>query len=538
MKSIFNKALFKEQLRKFWLLDILFFFMYFLFIIIIPKFIQTNNIKIFYMQNDFIMFIFLYFSPAIVAIFFSHLFNPKESITINTYPVNKTGLWLTNVLAGFTLIIVPLLILFVFNLTKRFELPFLEDQNYIFFICVYFLKLILIAMFIYSFYLVLAHISGHPCMYGLLIFFSPCLLAILFRNVIKIANNYSSSIIIFDEILESVPEYIEINHYNYISKSDNLKYFIILFFVAIVLLGMSFFLNRIRKQEYIGDMLVFKSLKNIIIILVCVCGVFLGANIFESLYSKKLFMYIGMVVGFLITYYSSYMSIMKSFNVFKKATKDMYKFCLCTILFSLIILVSTKFVIYNLEKYVPDSSDIESFSLTSDSSHRYYIKDKNSINKMVLAHKNIINANVLPVEYGIGERYYISYKLKNGKTIERLYTLKDEVAKETSIYDLFYSKEVILSYFYYLDDPKSIEYIVLDIENIDNLFIRDPKEIENLVLELKEDIFIYESDLTNRYDSWLYFQISLGSTYKSFYLKFNENSMEWLKENGYAYLFN
>ena len=186
---------------------------------------------------------------------------------------------------------------------------------------------------------------------------------------------------------------------------------------GIVLMVLALMLYKIRNMETAGDIVAIPVLKPIF--KYCMCfgtAIVAGTLGTELLYFAPggafpafLFMLLGAFTG----YFAAEMMMKKSLRVFGEKWKGLIiSFCIIGA-----FVACFEFDVFGFEKRVPEPENVESVWLNS-----YEIKEEENIKNITELHKQIIkNKKAIEKE---GDLYTnISYRLKNGKSISRRYSL-------------------------------------------------------------------------------------------------------------------
>jgi hypothetical protein len=213
-------------------------------------------------------------------------------------------------------------------------------------------------------------------------------------------------------------------------------YVLLLITLCFGIYGLTLKLLKKRKNERIGQLIVFTGYKNFIALLVSTLVPFM----FSTLIQNK--SYIGLLLSFLIlgsiTYYVTLAILEKTFKLEKKSFKLLTVFMTIFISFVLISGMITK----HYESYIPNLEDIEGVLITNrqyfyneDSDHHYTLSDieismneydettiyasEEAIEAICSIHKTILNDDT----YNRYASVNIVYFLNDGNKIRRYYRL-------------------------------------------------------------------------------------------------------------------
>ena len=195
---------------------------------------------------------------------------------------------------------------------------------------------------------------------------------------------------------------------------------------ALVLLGISYLLYRLRHSEAAGDSVAFRWAKPIFrYVLAVVGGLALGLGLFWMVFDggydgSRMGLLVCLLVMTVVCYFVADMLIKKDLHVFKKGWKGMLAACGIVVL----LFVAMCLDLFGYVRYVPDAAQVESVDVTVDAQSFACAMDCTD-EEVILA---VINAQKAAIEQGRGEAYddcnalHVTYTLKDGTEVIRSYT--------------------------------------------------------------------------------------------------------------------
>ena len=466
-----NTALLKEQLKRFWGLSALFFVFYSL-TIVLPIFMDICHGRIpistlpsiINLENNFIVLsaLFAPFAPLVVVIALFKFQNQVRSVTtMNSYPLSRNQLFVTNALIGIILLTLPLLVfslIMIFPLHQFYYELFVSTSthaprflaihqlgalpNSLITMHRFFFITALTFLFHLSIYITVAMLSGNSIITLLLciaLSFLQMLMDLLV-NIIRIHYPFGHIFGILRSYTFSSHEFLFLMNPVRWKSYRHLYTQTVLYFVIIIAMTICCFVvvNK-RALERTGDSFIFPYVKNIMVFVFSACGLLLSVSllIMFSSYHNNYNKYIWFVISFFITYCIAQMIDKKTFNILDKM-KGFIKFGAVAVVILLIIIIS----IFRFERHVPRFADIEGIQLihvldlmTSKTLlNELLIKDAEIIDDVISLHQTIIRdretlSRFVPEHRfdisGGGQRFNILYKLKNQNLVVRSYYLPE-----------------------------------------------------------------------------------------------------------------
>lgn len=574
MKALINTAMIKEQLKRFLPISLISFLAYIGILICIWNEKHSDGtysyysvaVRIFEQRSIIMEFILVVSAFVVVLVSFLYNFSPKSAGTVHSYPVTKKQIFLSNVVSGYILFLIPL---FIFCMLLSYP-KILVNERYLEFNAVQyqlngimaivqlFLRSILIFSFYFSVFLLASVLAGNAIYYFILSVALP-LLHLGFHLLLM----YIKQLYIFGSPinLRYTQGYILNTNAVFLGLFRNEPHYfitiIIYIAIAVVLFVLSAYLYGRRKLERSGDSLVFKPAKCAFVCLASIAGMFLNGALFYGIFFRWPMIYIGYAIGFVVAYFISQMMVEKNLSLFVK--KKEFKFYLAGGVSVLAVILFVGITdITGYVRYVPNEYEIEGVLFDhyyNDHTKDFAITDEEIIGLTVEAHEELINDNFYTYNVISGNGNFtnsrgvsINYVLKNGYIVSRNYNIDIENYKNSKAKELYKREEVIFQRYRWIDDPnsaKEIEVRYYDNERDRNLnfTITDPEEIESILVAVKEDYMENErafiDNLNTSYKGtfdirlWAKLDDKYENDNSNFYLSNSERTNAWLLEHGY-----
>ncbi len=387
------------------------------------------------------------YSFIVAQLLFGDLFKSQLCNALHALPLRREGWFLTHITAGLLFGFVPNGIIALFSAIfcgTYWYAAFLWLAgmllHYTFFFglsvfCIHLTGQRFAAVVVYGIcnflFIVLAWLTDViliPMFFGLQLDMDPF---ILFSPVVELcqAQDYFQV-----AHLSSCPctwEYYDMEHmYAFRFPGDDWTYLLIAAFAGLVFLALALILYRRRKLERAGDFVAFRKVQPLFWILFSLCaGCFL--QLVASLFTNKddpvtyLFLAIGILIGFFV----SKMFLQRSIKVFSRRNF----LSLGIFVLVLIIILGTAWLDpLGVTQRIPDTDQVEKAYVVryqNDKETIYRMEDRGDDDCLVLTDPEGIDAvrhihqTLLTDRSDYGVSYTIHYKLKNGTTLTRYYTV-------------------------------------------------------------------------------------------------------------------
>ncbi|HCC07959.1 MAG TPA: hypothetical protein DEP72_07390 [Clostridiales bacterium] len=523
MKSkikLFNNAIFKSTLKLNMWVPILYFVLLFLMMLMpmmaqntLTKYDGYNYLKmiknIINLSNGELNVLVLLIIPVILGVVVTRFMQNKlQNIHIHSMPIEKKQIYTTNVIAGFILLIIPIIINIFGMLLILGPDVFNQCGNEI---ASWAYITFSLGILIFSVTIMVGTLSGSSLMqtiftYILLVF--PVGIYMLIQYTLKIfiigyafkESTLDSSIATKLSIL---PQTFMVVSTDLREKNMTENLYLIYILAAIAIIIMSFFIYKARKVEKTGDIVVFRKLNPILKYGITFCFMIaIGLMVYFIFDESITHMFVAYGVTSFVAYFLAEMLIRKSVRVI-----DSYKGYLGYVVVMLIIFAGIKMDITGFEKRVPNISDISkvNYNLTTNYGDEVsLITQANKeavldIHKLILSekdqsstsHKEYFNTNY-------NYNYNIEYILKDGRKMSRQYVewklvkqeSRDNIVKIENIERTIFKTEEYKKQAYEVFKEENIKWIGIIIDGEERLYINRKEEIKEFIELMRMDTLL------------------------------------------------
>ena len=457
--SFFSGALFRENLRRFWPVSAVGLFIYFVsgpFLILTGIVrdsggaVYPHNMVGMMLNNLNVGFLMMHLVLPVVAAVcvFSYLNRVNSVASIHAMPFSRRTLFVTNYISGLVLCVLPLIANWaILSLCGAGIEAFTAKA-----LCMWLFGSFTIVLFVFSVAVLACMVSGNTVIATLTGFAFNFLVPALMLCMYGYAESF-----IYGFVAENIWPYIACTNpwllsiYSGVTLLGSLKVWQCLAYigVAIVISVIADILYHVRKLERCGDSYVFGWMQTFV-------G-FLFAFVISTMTGLVLFEGIGIwayIVGFVIGFVLGQMIALKTFHIFNK--KSLRNLIIFAVLMALII-GGFALDVFGIEKKVPAVENVKSVTIDGkliQYGSRYRavtFESEPSIQKIIDFHKEVLEKGGFPDENDAGyssgithSSCLISYELKNGRRMNRQYTLTDEFLSGSKVYsELLNSEEVL-----------------------------------------------------------------------------------------------
>ena len=559
MKSLINFALYKEQLKRFWLGGALLTFIYTMYII---TFFTENRqswqlqqsiwriIEIINMQGV-IQVAIVVVPLGITFLLFSHLFNPSANIALHSFPMDKKQVFLTNVLVGVTLIVVPVLI-FSFLLwinplripepivVTRFpeiiyrqhtffpppffpenmnELSAASDRIVTFSMAfAFFWRVVVAKIFYFAIFSLATSLAGNRI--GKLMFcgalpFLPMLGIFIYAYAIEfymVGHTMRDGRLVYHILFGLNP--VMWNAYTSFLRINTVQLFLFALYIVqiIIYLALALFFQHIRKLENTGELVVFRPIKNAVIFIASAIGMVLAGFftvgvIFDG--GSRVVFYLAFIPGFVISYTIVQMIAEKSFMILHKIKAIVPYATSALVAYLLLVLIAR----VSISTDVPRQENITRVSIVEGWTWgQQFLSDNPEVITLVreahqifvdeISYLNRLNWNDIFVS-GRWENtvpIHIRYQMENGREIHRSYWVSRDFVRRTGLYDILGHRALLELQQPFLRYRNYIESIVIrrntntvsegfqvQIQN-DVMFVNEYAVVQSLIDAIARDV--------------------------------------------------
>lgn len=451
--SLFSKALVKSDIKRYWWVSAIYMVLTALFIL--PNAVMKDIGDVYSRFGSDNGALALFFAFVLGGLLFSYLHRVNSVSFMNSIPVSRTTQYLSHILSGFILLIVPIT---VTSLVIFFEE--LHHGSGIQFCYKYFYTCLLYSACAFMLTTFTSVLSGN--LISTYVFGGGFVALPYF--ILSMANEiFSKNVYGFVNYDEGIMQYI------YIMGIDEMwaKRSVIYIAIALALFVISLVLYKLRNMENYGEVVAFKPLKPILMYFVAVCFGLFGYDLLYYIHNRSLNFTLGVLPLGIVALIAVFMLNQKNFS-FKGILKPIVIFAVCMGIVNVIF----AFDLTGYEKRIPDENNVVSIDAFSgyyancyatsrdygapiyDDINKGILTDKKDIDTITKLHKYLVqrgavNDNSISIK--------ITYTLKNNKKLSRNYLLNYNEMKD--IYSIDNYKKVI--YPIANDNKKEMDYVEL-----------------------------------------------------------------------------
>ncbi len=451
--SLFSKALVKSDIKRYWWVSAIYMVLTALFIL--PNAVMKDIGDVYSRFDSDNGGLALFFAFVLGGLLFSYLHRVNSVSFMNSIPVSRTTQYLSHILSGFILLIVPITITSIVIFFEE-----LHHGSGIQFCYKYFYTCLLYSACAFMLTTFTSVLSGN--LISTYVFGGGFVALPYF--ILSMANEiFSKNVYGFVDYDEGIMQYI------YIMGIDEMwaKRSVIYIAIALALFVISLVLYKLRNMENYGEVVAFKPLKPILMYFVAVCFGLFGYDSLYYIHNRSLNFTLGVLPLGIVALIAVFMLNQKSFS-FKGILKPIVIFAVCMGIVNVIF----AFDLTGYEKRIPDENNVVSIDAFSgyyancyatsrdygapiyDDINKGILTDKKDIDTITKLHKYLVqrgavNDNSISIK--------ITYTLKNNKKLSRNYLLNYNEMKD--IYSIDNYKKVI--YPIANDNKKEMDYVEL-----------------------------------------------------------------------------
>ena len=463
----FSAALFKENIRRFWPLAAVGFFIYFMSapFALLQRMGVKGLSRIFYgfssmeyylnmlLKNQNVGFEFVHLVlPVVSAVAVFGYLNKVNSVgVVHSLPFSKRVLFITNYASGLTISFVPFVInwIIVFLMKGMFNAAIYKFTYGMFFR--WLLASFTIIIFVFSIAVLACIVSGNGVIATLtgfaFNFLVPAVMLCFYGYAAKFLTGFNG-----DGIWETV---MKTNPWMRTLSDGGLLVglCIIYIVIAVIVAVAAYVLYHTRQLERCGDSYVFGWMQTVISFLfVFVISTMTGLVLFDGLGITAYI--IGFIIGFLL----GQMISLKTLHIFNRnGLRNLIVFAVIMAL----ILAGFALDITGFQKRVPKSENVQKAEVTTRFTSSYYdtrtIKDPGTLKYVEGVHREIVEnldkiresdqaEEYTPYNYSETEEFSVVYTLSSGRKIYRSYSVPKDLLEASRNYkDLRNSQEILSS---------------------------------------------------------------------------------------------
>lgn len=435
--------------------------------------VDEDSIEPYYSPNNYdrehyieilynpIVLLTIFVLPVLVSILlFKYTNEEKSSSFIHGLPISKRKLYITNILTGIVMYVIPFLI----NLIIILLLNLGEMGKYLQFVDI--MKWFGVCMLYNTIFFAFATFIGTFCAskisHGILTYilmYAPigglAIASIIMESALFGFKGLSNNLEEFRgwPFIKIIEDFREMGSY-YLSQTIKFEISTIIIYIAsiIVMLVLGYFIYKKRKLEITKEFIAFKGLRSFVkyvaTFLVNLLSYMYFCDVFEE---NKIVTLLASFIITLIAYLIIEMILKKTYKVFKSIIGFIVYAVIVTIGF---VILNTG--AFGYETRIPKAEDVQevSFSVENETIN---FKEKQNIENVIDFQQKLVDEK----KKGYTE-YTLEYKLKDGKKITRKYAINNTLYKEEL-------KRILTSDEYYdgkirqIQDAKKIKRITINI---------------------------------------------------------------------------
>ncbi len=444
--SLFNFGIFKNTINRFKWGSILYFVILFFsvpFILLVEdldrllsRYAVDLMVSPILLRGDYIVIPILLaiVVPTVVAVLvFNNVHSQKQGIFVHSLPVTRKANYVSSVLAGLALMAAPVIltagILLVMSFTAYGQI--ISSWSVI-----YWMLLNLSILFImFSAAVFTAFLTGNAAAHiGINVFVHliPMIVALIIFLIsdIFLFGFMQADGFVGNKIMENTPIVWlfgkSLSHYrNDLNMFKSINMWMYLLGAAVVY-ALGYIVYKKRKIENCGDVAAFKIFRPILkyTIVSAVATVIFAILTESSIGAIPIF--IVAAVATLIAYFAIEMLMNKSFKVFGNYKGYISFVAVCAVFISFFAFTN----VFGYETKVPKAEDVESAAVFERWSDEPHVADIELIDATIKIHQELIADIPVVCEPEQFRHLRVSYKLKNGKRIERVYKVSEKIVDD------------------------------------------------------------------------------------------------------------
>ena len=394
---------------------------------------------------------------ASACMVFHWLYKSRSANFFGALPVDRTALFGTCYLAGLLFAVVPHLLTVILSVPAAFVwgMALLKD------LAIWFAVMTLTYLFYYSLAVLVAMIVGNlfalPVLYAIVNF-----TAVVVESVVRSLLEYFiyglsfRGDFLFDWASPLYYTVIQGNGFNLHRVYDEVAatatdivfegwpMILIMAAIGVGFAVIAYFLHKHRRMESAGDVIAVQHLKPVVLYCFTVgCSIVLGYLLANLLLSGSIGtedfvgVLICMLVGAFVGYFGGQMLLHKSMRIFRK--RYWLNWAVTCVIITAVMLCA-RYDLFGYAHYIPDLDEVEAVSLGYGGDFhddREFAKDVAELHQACLDRQ--FETERMKPEDGYN-RMYLSYKMKDGRLVEREYLLpiSQELARdENSLIRMF-----------------------------------------------------------------------------------------------------
>lgn len=392
---------------------------------------------------------------------FSYLYNSRSVGLFHALPVRREGLFLTNYLSGLSFQILPAAAVFLVTALVEGVMGALNIGA----LCMWFVMLVLVTLFFYSFAVFCAMFTGHilalPVFYGILNGLAAGVMLLVDRVLARFVFGFTS-VGFLGEIAAWLTPALQLVGRLWVEEIWNdgaagleraafhgLGYGLVYALAGLALAGAALWIYRRRDLEGAGDVVTVKWVRPVFKYGVAFCSALALGSLLDTFFESGLPQGAWTLLAFMVLcgcagYFAAEMLLKKSFRVFRGSWKGCVAFVLCLTA----VTAGMELDVTGYERRVPDPGRVSGVSLTNAFSYPSdsagwggaYGEDPELIRAVTALHEAVIRERdlhenpdagpgaAIAEAYGGAEvaretEINLSYTMPNGLVMDRRYRL-------------------------------------------------------------------------------------------------------------------
>lgn len=552
--SLFNKGIYKSTLKRYAWGSALYFIILFVFtgmsiLLTVDK--DARYTRYLYREHSFILnnefiIIPLLLSIAVPTIcgllIFRFIHSKKTSVFVHSLPVKREANFITSVLAGLTLMAVPVvlnaLILMLLSVSGYGQFFTVTDclmwmlcnffGIFIMFSCVCFVSSITGN----SFAMIVLNVLFHT----VLLIIAACVTVVAGMFLHGFPNDNSVINLVAENIFPvRVMEFADYTGtYSHISAMD----VIIPLIVSVILYVLSVILYKNRRMETAEDVAGFKCLNPIFKYLVTLVGALVAfAAGYSFMADSIIAFWIVVLIVSVVVYFACEMVLKKTFRVWKS-----YRgYCVFAVIFAIGMCVFAFTSFFGYETHIPENDKVKCVAVYDYySGEEPFLNNPEIIEKAINIHKEMTENRPVTKDLDYYNYFHIKYELENGTVIHRRYGVSEENFREmmNNLYENQQYKEAAETIFH---EKERITYVYIHGEN--SVQLESTEKIEELLECIRKDAssLSYDELYNNSWSFNVDYEYVVKEDTDESAIRYGsqninanfKNTIAWVKENGY-----
>lgn len=456
--SCFNKCLFGKNIKRFapvWaIITIVAFLVTVALLLSKSDMYYPNSAKedFYTIATDILPVCFMLHASISVLCVFGYMFKQNALETINSLPVKKYGVFITNYLSGLVMMLIPYVVCILTFLCFVISKGCFDGEAFLWLL----LSLISQSIFFFSFGTIAAVLTGtyvsYFALYGLFQFLG-VLTEYIIRTLLSgfylgvssdsslMFNFLSPLFFIYKKIDYSIIWYKSYDRINEVILNGGLWYLAILF-AGILLFAGSLLIYKNNKCESSGEVFTRNGVKKVLIVWLSLLGAVIGGMLlYDIVFNSFSVYYLSAalipfcVISLAITYTGAEMLVRRSSKVFKRKYFVKLLIMAASIIIGIIVIDSD---VLNISRQIPKVSAIEEVSLRMNGDEYVFDSNDSAEIEKLTEFLNYISENRKEIrkqaaeirnKYGYlgkeGKIYYfnLEYDLSNGRRVYKSYNI-------------------------------------------------------------------------------------------------------------------